>query len=305
MINDLTLALIGAFYLGLPVYLLLKYYGKVVGISGIIKSCILEPRDSKWKLFFLSGLLSAGLLLRLFTPALLGYDYGQANLPRFALGGFLVGYGARKACGCTSGHMLCGLSRLSIRSIFATLMFFTNAMIAVYLFPNNSVWSDNFQFKYSTLFLSLIFLIFSVIWAKKIMSTSLNFAAFYAGLLFGTGLGLTGMVKSSSVLGFLSIFSEPSLFNPNLLMIILGAIAPNLVAYRREIRKMKKPVLEDEFATPSKCSVDTDLIIGSSIFGFGWGLCGICPGPALIQLFTFQSQIYLFVLTMITGLLIK
>ena len=112
---------------------MLLFDGKITGISGIFAG-ILKPvkDDTFWKVCFLAGLLVGGVLLRLFLPH--AFDFGVVRSRGvLALAGILVGFGTRLGNGCTSGHGVCGVSRLSARSIIATATFVAGGAVAVFV----------------------------------------------------------------------------------------------------------------------------------------------------------------------------
>ncbi len=125
-------SLIGGILIGLSASAMLLVEGKIAGISGIFAG-ILKPLkgDVLWKSCFVAGLLAGGLLLRIFLPG--AYDFGILR-PYGALiaAGLLVGFGTRLGNGCTSGHGVCGISRLSPRSMVATVTFIASGAIVVY-----------------------------------------------------------------------------------------------------------------------------------------------------------------------------
>lgn len=110
--------------------------------------------------------------------------------------------------------------------------------------------------------------------------TPLRFVAVLAaGMLFGFGLALASMVRPEVVLSFL-LFQDFGL-----MLVMAGAAGLTLLAYRLVPRLLKKPLVDDRFHThPSAWNRDT--LIGSALFGVGWGLCGVCPGPAIAGLGT-------------------
>ena len=128
-------ALIGGALIGLSAALLMLFSGRIAGISGILGD-LLAPRANyrDWRIAFLGGLIAAPLLY-----ALVGL-VGRFSLPvpampswtAVVLGGLLVGFGVRLAGGCTSGHGVCGMARLSPRSIAATLIFMATAVVVVF-----------------------------------------------------------------------------------------------------------------------------------------------------------------------------
>jgi uncharacterized membrane protein YedE/YeeE len=125
-------ALGGGVLIGLAAALLLFFNNRIAGISGIAAG-ILPPwqQETGWRLWFLIGLVVSAPLWKLFG----GLVYIQLDAPLivFAIAGLLVGYGTQLGGGCTSGHGICGNARLSVRSIFATLIFMTTAGITVFL----------------------------------------------------------------------------------------------------------------------------------------------------------------------------
>ena len=108
--------------------------GKIAGISGIFAGILRPVRDdTAWKASFVAGLLAGGVLLRLFMP--IAYDFGIVrSTGMLVIAGLMVGFGTRLGNGCTSGHGVCGISRLSPRSIIATITFMLTGGIAVYVF---------------------------------------------------------------------------------------------------------------------------------------------------------------------------
>lgn len=118
-----TSAAIGGAIIGISATMMLLGNGKITGISGIIGGLFRPLAGEKIeRVIFLAGLLFGGLLLRFFFPETFNFSGGR-NLPILIVAGLLVGYGTQMGSGCTSGHGVCGLSRLSKRSIVATLSF--------------------------------------------------------------------------------------------------------------------------------------------------------------------------------------
>jgi uncharacterized protein len=125
-------SLIGGLLIGFSTLLLIRWLGKVAGISGIVGQLWSgNASDKAWRLAFVIGLLISPLLYQLFTP--LPVMQIEAGLPVLIVAGLLVGFGTRLGSGCTSGHGVCGLSRLSLRSLVATLTFMLVAIIVVWV----------------------------------------------------------------------------------------------------------------------------------------------------------------------------
>ncbi len=130
MIGLLT-ALLGGVLLGLAIAMLLLLNGRIAGISGILRGLVRpEPGDWTWRALFVVGLVGGAIVARVFDPAAI--EAPTASLPILAVAGLLVGVGTRLANGCTSGHGVCGVSRLSLRSIVATGTFMGVAAAVVF-----------------------------------------------------------------------------------------------------------------------------------------------------------------------------
>ena len=133
MNSSLISALIGGGIIGLAASWLLLSWGRVAGISGILGGLLGRwNRESSWRLSFILGLLAGGFVLMAFMPDRI---VGPSNrsLVAVSFAGLFVGYGTRLGSGCTSGHGVCGLTRLSVRSLIATLTFMTAGVITASL----------------------------------------------------------------------------------------------------------------------------------------------------------------------------
>lgn len=124
-------SLIGGALIGLAAALLLVTHGKIAGVSGIAGG-VLQPRagDVSWRVWFLGGLVGGGTLMALFQPAAFGVPPAR-GLILVAIAGLLVGFGTRMGSGCTSGHGVCGISRLAPRSLIATAAFMIAGVVTV------------------------------------------------------------------------------------------------------------------------------------------------------------------------------
>lgn len=125
-------------------------------------------------------------------------------------------------------------------------------------------------------------------------------SAFVAGLLFGLGLLLAGMANPAKVLAFLDLAGA---WDPSLALVMAGAIGVALVPLRLAGRR-PRALLGGAMQLPTRRDVDARLIGGSLLFGIGWGIAGICPGPAVAILLTGHWQASLFVAAMLAGMLI-
>jgi uncharacterized membrane protein YedE/YeeE len=126
-------ALLGGALIGLAASLLLLTHGQVAGISWIYGSLLRRGSSHRaFRLWFMAGLLAVGALVRLTSPAAFATAW-SASLPVTLVAGLLVGFGSQLGNGCTSGHGVCGLSRLSVRSLVATLTFMGAGFVTVFV----------------------------------------------------------------------------------------------------------------------------------------------------------------------------
>ena len=121
-----------------------------------------------------------------------------------------------------------------------------------------------------------------------------------SGIIFGLGLTISGMVNPQKVLGFLNIFDA---WDPSLIFVMVGAIiifAPMHFIFKKKSR----PILAKNFITIDNKNIDKKLLIGSGLFGLGWGLAGLCPGPAIASISFLNPSSLIFVLFMFVGFFI-
>ena len=121
--------------------------------------------------------------------------------------------------------------------------------------------------------------------------------SFIGGLIFAIGLGISQMTLPKKVLGFLDITGS---WDPSLAFVMIGAIGVHFIAYQIK-NKMDKPKFAENFFVHSKQKVDGKLIGGSILFGFGWGLGGFCPGPALVSTISGLFQVLILTASMLVG----
>ena len=123
-------------------------------------------------------------------------------------------------------------------------------------------------------------------------------ASLVVGFLFAIGLGVSGMTQPEKVMGFLNLFGE---WDPSLIFVMGGAISVHALAYRL-IKKRQSPLFSLKWHLPTKKELTPALILGSILFGVGWGLAGYCPGPAITSLASFQVEPLIFVVSMLIGM---
>jgi len=123
-------------------------------------------------------------------------------------------------------------------------------------------------------------------------------AAFGCGLLFALGLGLAGMTQPQKVLGFLDVLGE---WDPTLAVVMGGAVLSYAVLHRLFLRR-PRPLLEERYHLPPPGRPEARQLAGAALFGAGWGLAGLCPAPAVVDLATGLPQVAAFVVAMLAGL---
>jgi uncharacterized membrane protein YedE/YeeE len=122
--------------------------------------------------------------------------------------------------------------------------------------------------------------------------------ALLAGLLFGAGVTVSGMINPLKVQNFLDLIGA---WDPTLLMVMGGALAVTLTGYAL-ILQQPRPLFAADFQLPSSSTIDARLILGAVIFGIGWGIAGFCPGPAIASLAFGMLPSFVFVATMALGM---
>jgi uncharacterized protein len=120
-----------------------------------------------------------------------------------------------------------------------------------------------------------------------------------AGALFGAGLLVAGMTQPARVIGFLDVLGR---WDPTLAFVMAGAVTVYAVAFRL-IRRRGNAWFETTFHVPDRRDIDRDLVVGAALFGIGWGLAGLCPGPALVSA-AGNAEVIVFVAAMLGGTLV-
>ncbi|GAX10240.1 uncharacterized protein FisN_3Lh439 [Fistulifera solaris] len=303
-----------------------------------------------WKLAFLSSFL-------LFSNLVLGaYLEGDERFGKdvsipipsiigYVLAGGLVGFGTRLSNGCTTGHGVCGMARLSVRSVAAVCTFMiTGIGTAVLTAPDNHVTRNFTEFLRTddvpqqpmqwlgsiismVIVLPTILAIFRLVAMKEEIKKTSSISqtksinpskdkttqseddyacnpdvdlrddrhkiipAATGGLVFALGLAVSGMVYQGKVLGFLNLYLlSNGTYDPTLLLVMGGACLVSFLAYQfvsgwgvlsHPYWTRTCPLTAKKFSVPSSTVIDAPLFLGAACFGAGWGLAGICPGPAI------------------------
>eukprot|EP00048_Salpingoeca_helianthica_P018947 m.243663 g.243663 ORF g.243663 m.243663 type:complete len:380 (+) comp28214_c0_seq1:97-1236(+) len=342
--------LIGGMTLGAGAAAVALLTGRVAGISGFCHGLVSRSPDWRWRGLFVAGLMSGGALYNQFDPQQLPVHRGEserATLLRMAGSGLLVGLGSVIGNGCTSGHGVCGLARLSPRSLFHVLTFMSIGCLTAKLtdpvaalepkiardtrepiwshpsLPSTNAEKGAIFFTLSLVCLSIPALMAGARWASSVKprasatATMVETAkasyyashatAFITGLMFSGGLVLSGMTDPMKVASFLDV-GKPY-WDPSLAFVMVGAIGVAMPAFARLVKWKKLgrgPLLPGETnrVPPASWAVDKNLFIGASLFGAGWGLGGVCPGPGLVQVGAHPTDVVpiVFAASMLVGM---
>ncbi|TFY65803.1 hypothetical protein EVG20_g5286 [Dentipellis fragilis] len=278
---------LGGLGLTFPVHALLTLNGSIFGISGFMHRAVMGRKEDAASVL---GLVLGGLLIGKIdglAPVVL-----DSSPLRMIASGLLVGLGTKLSNGCTSGHMLCGLSRFSLRSAVAVATFFTTGVITAHALHSGSLApvTDylNTQLESSSGYL-LAFSALSSLAAvaisqrnpspdtpvptKNTNPTRRVLTSLLTAVSFALSLRLSNLTEPTRVLSFLMLPPNPA-FDPSLAFLAVGAIPLLSLLYR----KYGKP-----YTPTMKKDVDGRLVVGAALFGVGWGIQGICPGPGLVN----------------------
>ena len=127
----------------------------------------------------------------------------------------------------------------------------------------------------------------------------LTIGPFFGGIIFALGLGISGMTEPQKIIAFLDIFGE---WDPSLVFVMVGAISTHALL-RPLVMKRPTPLFDNKFYLPTATTLDKKLICGAALFGAGWGISGLCPGPGLTTLVTGTPYGLVFIGCLLTGML--
>jgi uncharacterized protein len=288
---------IGGLLIGLSAALAYYVDGKIAGISGIMGPFLrslftcdkVSEHATVWKGIFLLGLIVGGLVNLGWNSSFAYPQVPDFSPVRYWIAGMLIGFGTRTGKGCTSGHGICGLPRFSLRSWISVPAFMGAAVVVVAITRHGAKvdtqqrpsavaelpWPPQWKFPVASLGVSIIFTIATILCPAKVRQ---YVSPFICGLIFGLGLGCSGMTSPDKVLDFLDIGGT---WDPSLAFVMgCGLCVSFPMFFWVERKDDRKPLCDGTFEKPPKYGDYKPLVLGALCFGSGWGLIGICPGPA-------------------------
>lgn len=286
-------AAIGGALLGSASVARMALTGRILGVSGIAGGLVRGSAREPQRWLFVGGLIASGLAMQ---QASLYPAFGRTEVApwRELLAGLAVGLGAGLGNGCTSGHGITGNARFSKRSVVFTATFMVaGCAVATATHSASAVRVEHAPLPSAadSLVLAAQLLAGHVACygAVAALATAgivgralaLDALSLVDGSLFGCGLGISGMTSPARVAQFLDL--SDGRWNPTLLFVMGGALA--VVTPFMQLAVLRKglatPLLAPKFGLPTATALDPKLAIGGVLFGSGWGLAGLCPGPAL------------------------
>jgi uncharacterized membrane protein YedE/YeeE len=299
--------------------------GEIMGFSGILSPILKNPfaaaqdLSQQWKFAFLSTFLLTAYAF--FVPSA---DSDQIESVAavtspfaYALSGLLVGFGVKLGNGCTSGHGINGIARLSVRSIASTLTFMTAAVVTTVVTSPDQPTGQYFEvlrsgasvhyvpFIMPTITTGILAATVYGIFTKDLSTAEINrkrIAAGLAGAAASAGLSHGSMAYPSAVRNFLDMGGlARGTWDPTLLMVMVGALLVSFTGYQfiesqavvKSCPKLSQPWCGGNFGIPTKTAIDWKLLTGAVAFGTGWALSGACPGPAVLLTLTGLSGMIL------------
>lgn len=282
--------------------------GQVAGMSGMLYGVLTQtPGDWIWKAVYTAGVAASALMLKYAGLGAAAWNFaGPWSV--IAASGFLVGFGVTLGNGCPSGHGICGLPRFSPRSFAAVGTFFSvAAVVANVVGPDTSTVAILATAAAATAVGVVVRLNQSKNQPRirvapppeQQVSSPVQLATvFVLAALFGTGLIVGGMANPGTVKHFLKLDGE---WDESLFYFLTSALASSFIGFQM-VKKQDKPALACKHVLPTSSVITPELVVGAALFGIGWGLQGVCPGPAIIALANMSESTVIYWAGLLVGM---
>ena len=310
---------VGGSLIGLSTATLLLLNGDILGASGIMSSVLTNPLKAihdptfLWKFALMTTFLLTSIGMASFVSDPVLSDNPNIPIPSpiaYSIAGLFVGFGTRLGNGCTSGHGICGLGRRSPRSLMAVMTFMITGATTAVLTSPTAPWADqtailrtstvtsmNPNLGYITtaiMFLGIVLVLRTSKPSPKKEDFNKVLGASIAGIMFAAGLGISGMILPSKLYTFLDVTGlQDGSWDPTLMAVMGAGIPVSFIAYQfvpnfgilfGSNKQLQHPFKTDAFHVPTNRTIDFNLLLGEAMFGIGWGLGLLCPGPALFHM---------------------
>lgn len=272
--------------------------GATVGFSSVLGGL---PQLNPQSIYICLGMALSLALTYNYLPDFIPEFSTDIPWHRFLISGLLVGFGTKFGSGCTSGHMINGLSRLRVRSVIATAIFVSTAILTNSYLQRGELCPQGHCYNYDRTFTNINNNASQLLWLLG-LSMAISYCALpaltkmltpqiaqllngiNAGVFFGLGLVISGMAQPSKTLAFLSIM-DPFKFDPSLALIVVFTIIPNIFIWNFYILKRGVSISGLKFNLLTNTKIPFKFVFGNILFGIGWGNLGICPGPGILSNF--------------------
>lgn len=311
------MALFGGSLIALSSSLNYFFFGKITGLSGFLFYVVgfkFGPLFPLRMAFIVGMITVVDIFYNFYGRELWGQPVldpeEEINIVSWILGGLLIGLGVRWSGGCTSGHGVCGLPRFSKRSLIAVCIFMAFGIATASI---NQFLSDlppllqipqDIKKYYNIVprvILSIyqlvvaIYCLFYIFTTRQAIEKVKPVAYFIMGGIFGLGLLISGMASRRKILHFLTINKD---WDPSLAFVMASAVGINLITFQYTMKR-GEAVYNQDIDLPDTY-MDKGIFVGPALFGIGWALTGLCPGPALVNI-TVQGFCLLLVLLIFSG----
>lgn len=337
--TDYYHGVLGGCMLGLSSSLFLLLTGQITGLSGIAEGLV-SSKGEDWHGSYVLGLCLSGTTMSLLFKDRSNFDdyTSMLSTEMIVVAGLLTGFGTRLGSGCTSGHGLCGLPRRSLRSLVAVATFMSTGAITAYIcnlpavrpslisphtgtLPRHQYLQPGTSIAVIAMIAGRYLNLFDAISSKdpsqgKAMRSSLSVhaASLLCGFSFGVGLIVSGMCSPNRVIRFLD-FSSSEGWDPTLISVLMSGVLINSVSFHVfkywsklqvvcEPRRDLGASLHMGLVRPN-LEINWRLLLGSALFGVGWGIAGICPGPGLVSLGALSEGATVFMPSVFIGMVMK